>query len=295
MKSIAIIIVNYNSFSEIKELSESLNQYSLDIFDVFIVDNNSLKDNELEMNKFCQKNKYFFIKSKENHGFASGVNIGIKKAMTDEKYKYFMLLNPDTILEDPKFFDQLTKDMEETKAAIIGPLVRYYPEKDTIYCAGGSISKISALNNLVGKGSKDFKKFSTIRECDFISGGSMLISRELLDKIPSFPEEYFLFFEEADFCMNAKKLGYKVIFTPNTYLYHKHSQSISYMSDLYLYYSIRNYRIFAFKYLQWYFLPVFMLVYLTYWCGGYAIKAIQHGNIKGILQIFKALLNLKFK
>jgi GT2 family glycosyltransferase len=116
----------------------------------------------------------------------------------------------------------------------------------------------------------------------------------LFESIGILPEEYFLYFEESDFCLRAKKSGYKVIFTPKTYVYHKVSTSIKYMSNTYVYYMIRNFRIFSDKYVKIYYKPIFYLYYIFVWVGGYILLSILNKNFTATKYIMKGLFNQKY-
>ncbi|MDD2487616.1 MAG: glycosyltransferase family 2 protein [Candidatus Gracilibacteria bacterium] len=289
MKKFAIIVVNYNSSNDLLETMESLDKFSDEIFDAYIVDNASDKDDLMNLENNLNK-KHFLIKLEKNLGFAGGNNVAIKECL-NKGYDYLFLLNPDTIIEDKNFFEIIEEQIIKEKADIIGPLIKFYPEKDKIYFAGGEVNKYTAFTKMVGKKEIDVGQFKENIEYDFITGCAMVIRKEVFERIGLLPEEYFLYFEETDFCMNAKNEGFKIIFTPKTYLYHKVSTSIKYLSNTYLYYMIRNYRIFASKHVKHFYLPIFWLYYLFVWCLGYLVLSIVKKNYGGYRYILKGLFN----
>ncbi len=151
---------------------------------------------------------------KDNPGFAGGMNIGIKKALK-QKADYVLLLNNDVIVS-PNFLKELVKAGEkDKKIGILGPI-------------GGKI------NWLYTKG------IHVTKNNDYISGVCMLVKGSVIEKIGLMPEEYFLYFEDVDWCLRARKAGYKCVLVPKSKIYHKVSQSTSEESFLYIYYHFRN-------------------------------------------------------
>lgn len=151
---------------------------------------------------------------KENPGFAGGNNIGIKKALK-KKADYILLLNNDTVVE-PRFLKELVKKGEsDEKAGILGPI-------------GGKI------NWLYTKG------VHVTKNNDYISGVCMLVKRQVIEKIGLMPEKYFLYFEDVDWCLKARRAGYKCILVPEAKIWHKVSSSAKAESFPYIYYHFRN-------------------------------------------------------
>lgn len=289
MKKFAIIIVNFNCSKDTIETIDSLSKFGDKLFDIYLVDNHS-KPEELTLLEKNLRNQVFFIKSKKNLGFAGANNLGIKQALKNS-YKYLFLLNPDTLIEDASFFSKIETEMSTSNADIIGPLVRYYPDKDRIYFAGGFVNRCTGLTIMKSKGLNISKISSSDNfECDFITGCSILIKREVFEEIGFLPEEYFLYFEETDFCLKAKNSGFRVVFTPKTYIFHKVSSSITYLSDTYLFYLVRNFRIFARKYVRNECRLISFLFYYLVWVLGYAVLSVlKNKNFTSLKTIFKAV------
>lgn len=292
MKKFAIIIVNYNSANDTLDTLESLKKYDKNIFDVFLVDNAS-KSEDINILKKWISWDIILIESKENLWFAGWNNIAIKKAI-NQKYEYIFLLNPDTIIDDTNFFKIIENELIKEKADIIWPLIKYFPEKETIYFAWGEVSKYTWLTKMIWKKQRDVWQFNENKEYDFITGCAMVVKKEVFEKNWLLPEEYFLYFEETDFCLSAKQNGYKIIFTPKTYIYHKVSTSIWYLSNTYLYYMIRNFRKFWNKYVKKVYKPMFYLYYIFIWCGWYFVLSILKWNYNWYKYILKWLFNKKY-
>lgn len=294
MKKFAIIIVNYNSSIDVIECLSSLGKFNKRLFDIFVVDNNSKKEDLFKLEKEISSD-INLIKSNINLGFAGGNNLAIKKVL-ESNYEYVFLLNPDTIISDESFFNVILDQLYKDNPDILGPMIRYYPDKNKIYFAGGFVNKFTGLTLMKNKKMNYNSYYNKNNfECDFITGCAMIIKRDVFKKIGYLPEEYFLYFEETDFCLKAKQKGLKVLFTPKTYIYHKVSTSIRYMSNTYVFYMIRNFRIFAKKYVKVYYQPIFYMYYVFVWTGGYLFLSLLNKNFSAMKYIIKGFLNQKYE
>lgn len=233
-----IIILNWNGCNDTIECIESLKKIDYPNFYVVVVDNAS-SDQSIDI----IPRKYrdiSFIEVKKNMGFAGGNNIGIKYAL-EHGAEYVLLLNNDTTVE-PDFLSQLVEAAQNTGAGILGPKIYFYYERAKIWFGGGNI------NWLKTKGTHahymEIEKKEVIKkepaETEYVSGCCLLVKKEVIDKIGLLSEDYFLYYEDADWCLRAKKAGWHIIFVPAAKIFHKHSRSAIEHSFPYIYYHSRN-------------------------------------------------------
>ena len=149
---------------------------------------------KLNLDNYLQ---YFIDNTISNRGYARGVNEGIKKAIIDN-CELLIVANPDISLQGIK-----------TKNLLAGG--EYFDvwglamkQKGTVFY-GGEIDKWRLSGGLITK--KPRQKF--IRR-DFISGSLLLIKKEVVEKIGSFDENYFMYYEDVDFCYRASRAGFKI-------------------------------------------------------------------------------------
>lgn len=167
-----------------------------------------------------------FIQNGDNLGFAGGNNVGIRYALMKGDFRYIWILNNDTVI-DRNALSEMVKTFETNsiKIGIVGSkLLRYYnPIKLQALCG---TKKITWRTGNYGEYiCKDCDDVDTIRESfeikGYIIGASMLIKMELIKDIGIFDEAYFMWAEEADFCLRALKNGWKLYCCPNSIVYHK--------------------------------------------------------------------------
>ena len=202
---IFIIILNYNGKETIKKCLDSVFYSDYHGLEAVVVDNDS-KDGSFELAKDLYS-KFHFIKNAKNYGFSAGNNIGIRFAL-EKMADYIFLLNNDAILEK-NTLSKLVGIAERKKAGIFSPLI--YDRENRIWFAGGKIKWLKMKTVHKSQAAKDTKPYLT----DYISGCAMLIKKEVFKKIGLFSEDYFLYYEDADFCIRAKKNGFECMVVPS--------------------------------------------------------------------------------
>ena len=211
---VSIVILNYNGLKDLKECFESLDSMNYKNIELIFVDNNS-QDGSV---KFVSENynKVKIIRLKENYGFAKGNNIGVTKS----KGEYIILLNNDTVV-DKNWGSELVKVAEQSdRIGIIGSKNYFYDDKNEIFYAIGTCDKFGNTQN-IGRSKRDNPFLNTLTKCFFVCGASLMIKRELFEKIKLFDPTYFIYYEDVDLCWRAIISGYDVIYAPKSFIYHK--------------------------------------------------------------------------
>jgi N-acetylglucosaminyl-diphospho-decaprenol L-rhamnosyltransferase len=164
-----------------------------------------------------------------NGGFAYGNNAGISLALqSDAPPDYLLLLNPDTVLRSGAI-QALVQCLEDNRAAgIVGS--RLEDREGNLACsAHNALSPVGELLSgarlgLLDRLFADHRVSPPIRndahECDWVSGASMMIRKQVISEIGLLDDEYFLYFEEADYCLRAQKRGWQIWFCPASHVIH---------------------------------------------------------------------------
>jgi GT2 family glycosyltransferase len=234
---LSIILVNYGHPDLTIECVSSLEKSSFKDFRVIIVDNGATIDSTDKLKRECAKATV--ISSAENLGFAEGNNVGIRCAL-ETRSEMILLLNNDTIVDGDLLKNLVETAVQDDRAGIVGGKIYYYDDPRMIWFAGGHLEIDKALGTHVGIGTRDDGSFDVMKESDFITGCCLLAKREVFERIGLLDKKMFLYFEDADFCLRARKVGYTVLFQPKAHVYHKVSNSTQRESPLYLYFNLRN-------------------------------------------------------
>lgn len=260
MKKIYIVILNFNGEKFIINCLKSVNELLAGDYEIntIVVDNASTdKSVQLISEKFP---KIKILVNKENLGFAEGNNIGIRYALNNGA-DYILLLNNDTIVDKKLVTSLIGEALESSEIGLISPKIYFapgyefhkdhYKEKDrgqVIWYAGGLIDWKNMLASHKGVDEVDRGQFNQTIETDFTTGCCLLITREVFKKIGFFDKKYFLYFEDTDFNIRAKRSGFKIIYCPKGVIWHLNAGSSGSGSQLHDYYLTRNRLLFGFKY-----------------------------------------------
>lgn len=222
-KKVSIILVNYKNYNDTIKCLESLEKVNYPNMSIIVIDNNS-EDDSLMILKKRENDKVKVLESGYNGGFAFGNNCGIRKALED-KSDYVLLLNNDTIV-DCDFLAPLLRVAENDKSVgIVSSRIMFYPDIDRIWYAGGKVDwdNLRAIHfGLKEKISEKYLQKSTV---DFASGCCMLISRNAIQETGLLPEEYFMYYEDMDYCIMVADKGFKIEYVPESVIYHCVSSS----------------------------------------------------------------------
>lgn len=237
---VSIILVNYNGYKDTIECIESLSLCNYRDFEVILVDNASTDNSGASLkDKYSDNSKVTYIESKENNGFAAGNNLGIEYALK-QGTDYVLLLNNDTLVE-PDFLDKLMKGIaKEVNCGLAIGKILYEAERDKIWYAGGSLSSITGRNSHYRYNMSDDNSSGIPEHVTYATGCMMLIPRRTLEDVGMLSEEYFMYEEDADYCVKVRKAGYDIVYVPDSRIYHKVSSSASNLGDMQQYYIVRN-------------------------------------------------------
>ena len=214
--TVAIILLNYNSYDYTKACLESLQESNYENFQIVIVDNDSL-DRSFEKLKQLETERIHIIQSGKNAGFAYGNNIGIRYAKNKD-FDYILLLNNDTLVTK-EFLTKIVFTATEFKSDITTCRIMYNDNKDMIWYGGGSIDWFNQRATHWGINTI-YNGDTEIKAVTFISGCCMLLSKNCIKRIGDLPEEYFMYYEDLDYCQHALNQGLKLIYDPKPVIYH---------------------------------------------------------------------------
>jgi len=254
-KKIGFITVNYDQYQQTKEFLDSLNLLkNKENAWVYIADVSSKKG-------LINTKKYPFsitLEKKENKGYAFGVNCGLRFFL-DKGVEQFCVVNND-ILFDKDFLIKVEKTFE--KADIFGGKIYYakgfeyhknrYKKNElgkVLWYAGGGFDWDNALTFHRGVDEVDQGQYDNFEETEFITGCLFCFNKKVVETVDFWDESYFLYFEDADYCVRAKKKGFKLYYNPKIIIWHKNALSTGGPgSFLHQKYQRKNRLIFGLKY-----------------------------------------------
>jgi len=232
---VSIITVNYNHSETTLELIESLSKISYPNIEIIVVDNASPNDNPQII-----KSKYpsvILIESVINYGFAGGNNLGIMRA----RGEYILLLNNDVIVTSDFLEPLVLKFINNPDYGAISPKIHYYHTLNTIQYAGFTPIDTKTVRNItIGKGELDKGQYDQDYETAYTHGAAMMVPMDVIKHVGMMSYEFFLYYEEADWCNRIRNAGYKIAYVHNSKVFHKESVTTGKMGAIKVYYLTRN-------------------------------------------------------
>ena len=228
----SILVLNYNGKHLLHDCLNSILNQNFNDYELVIIDNNS-GDGSVE---YIKENfsKAKLMKNPKNFGFAKGNNTGIKVCNGE----WIFFLNNDTILEQ-NCLEFLFKHIESRKPEqlVFVPLMLKADFPEYVDSAGDMLYPWGYAYKYENVSASEFPEF---KEINFACCGAAMFNRELLEKLNGFDEDFFLYYEDIDLSLRAKRLGTKIFLVPQAKVLHKGSATIGKKNSLRLYYIERN-------------------------------------------------------
>lgn len=239
-KSVGVIIVSYNTGDHLIDCINSLLEQNGGCPTIIVVDNCSTDDTISSFKAWCSSNgvalidvdadlseeqladsvaEVILVSSGFNRGFAGGVNIGLKCLGGIGAVSHFWILNPDTRADKSAILQILKTAAEVPQYALMGGRVMYAYDPPTIQIDGGLINLWTGVSSNVNVGKDPLSaKMPTGSELDFITGASMVASREFYERVGPMNEDYFLYYEEVDWAFRRQEMALAV--SPGLVVWH---------------------------------------------------------------------------
>ncbi len=230
---ISVIIVSYNVCSYLRQCLVSIQKSTrADSIETIVVDNNSFDNSVAAVRK--EFPSVSLIINSENRGFAAAVNQGIQASSGD----FICLVNPDAMVTQGTFAVLSDYLSEHEDTGVVGCKVldadgklqlasrRNFPSPMVILPKLLGLNRLFPGSKIFGQYNQTFMDPDLIQEVDAVSGCCMMFRRRDFDAVGGFDEQFFLYFEETDFCYRMKKSGLKIIYNPETRIIHYKGESL---------------------------------------------------------------------
>jgi len=239
--TLSIIIVNWNVKPLLERCLSSIRAYGKGLsYEIFVVDNASRNGSQEYLKGIARTRKNFrIILNKENFGFARANNQAISKVQGE----FILFLNPDTeiypgTLQKMVNFLQAHEDCGIVGAQLIGVDGRVQPSVRNFPTLGSQVMIFLKLHYLFPhvRCLKNYFLYNfdyiSQQKVDQVMGACLLTRREVLDEIGPLDENFYLWFEEVDFCKRVKDADWEVVYLPGARIFHHGAQSFRQLISL---------------------------------------------------------------
>ena len=232
------IIVNWNLATETIPCIESLFAAGVAAGQLVVVDNGSQDDSVAQLTvRFGQQ--IHLIAHPTNLGFAGGNNLGIQWAL-DAGAEWVLLVNNDTVVA-PTFFQELLAAVEQHPThQIIGPLILYDQEPNRIWSLGDRLIPGTLITRRLWHDVLIPETLPAFIDVDFLNACCILIQRTVFEKIGLLNAAYFMYAEDVDFCLRARRVGIQLGCATQARIWHKISRSTGVYHPQARYWRINN-------------------------------------------------------
>jgi hypothetical protein len=239
---LAAVVLNFRTPSDTVLAVKSLLASRRPLDQVVVVDNDT-NENACDALDALRRPVTYLLTG-ANLGFAGGVNVGIREALARGADRV-LLVNSDVIVP-PDCIERLERAIEEPGIGIVGPTVVARSDPGWIASLGMSYSTATGRMRHAGVGQRLAATDRVAsRVVDGVSGCLMLIRREVFDAIGLFHEDYFFSFEDLDFCLTARRAGFRTFLAGDAMAYHEGGRSIGADAVVRLYFGTRNHLLLA--------------------------------------------------
>jgi GT2 family glycosyltransferase len=215
--SVAIILVNWNSFDVTNDCIHSLKELQYLNFAIIVVDNGSADGSGQKLQQAHEGITVLY--ADKNLGFTGGNNMGLRYALANN-FEYAMMLNNDTFVE-PDFLTHLINYIStHPETGAIQPRIHFNHDRTLLWNGGSYFNRWVGFTYTSGENRVPAQSHMTIKPVDWVTGCAFLVRSSVLRKTGLLAENMFIYSEDADLSFRIKELGYDLMYIPDSVIYH---------------------------------------------------------------------------
>ncbi len=241
MDNIAVVILNWNGVELLKKFLPNIVKYSnLPNTKVYVADNASTDESV----KYIKQNfaEVGIVINDKNYGFAEGYN----KALKFIDAKYYAIINSDIDVTEGWLNGLLETIESSSNIAVVQPKIRAYKNPEYFEyagAAGGLIDKYGftfCRGRLFNVFEIDENQYNENADIFWASGACFFIKADLFHNVGGFDADFFAHMEEIDLCWRLKNRGYRIVYTPNSTIFHIGGATLEESNPFKTYLNFRN-------------------------------------------------------
>jgi hypothetical protein len=174
----------------------------------------------------------------ENRGYTGNNNVGIRLAL-GQGADWVFVLNEDTLLDANCLSELIRVGTSDARIGMLGPMVYHHDEPNVIQSAGGVFGRGWEGEHL-GKNEMDHGQFSAPHDVAWLTGCALFVRRAVIEQTGMFDERLFIYYEETEWCLRARRAGWRLVHVPQAKLWHKGVRRDYRPNPSFTYYMTRN-------------------------------------------------------
>lgn len=214
---VAIVILNWNRAEDTLACLQSVAGINYPEVRVIVVDNGSTDNSPAAIRSTSSDIQ--FLEMKENLGYAQGNNVGIRAAI-EGGADFVLLLNNDAILATDALTHLVSIAERYPNATFFGPRIIHADRPNHIQSTGGTLDWLWRSRQR-GLDEEDRGQYGTVQEVDYVIGAAVLVRTAPLAQIGLLDPDFFMYREDVDWCLRARKHGCQVLYVPEACAWHR--------------------------------------------------------------------------
>jgi hypothetical protein len=243
---VTAIVLNWNNAPDTLACLASLAQQGYP-HRVLVVDNGSTDDSVARIGAAYPEVE--LLETGANLGYAGGNNAGIRHAL-EQGADYLFILNNDVTLDPACLRELVRAAAADPRAGILGPLVLDAETPDRVQSAGMRVDFYRGVQHL-GAGQHDAGVDKDVVPVEAIKGCAMLVASDCIEAAGMLDARFFMYLEEVDWCLRARKAAYHVLFAPSARVWHRETEAEDQRYIRAAYYMTRNMYLLALSCSTW--------------------------------------------
>ena len=238
MKSIGIVICNYNKCEHVLSCIQSVLESTTDDYSIYVVDNASTDASLFKIkNRFG--NQVTLIENQQNLGSAGGFNTGIKRVLS-AGHEFLMLLDNDAALDERALIRMRNYLLSHPDVGMVGAKILHKHDPGFVQQFGNAIDLKLYQVKYFYADLADNDSLPEVVECSTMSTTAVMLPTHVVKSVGLLPEEYFFGWDDFDWSYRIYNAGYKIHALGNARAIHEMAPYIPKDDTSTLYYQWRN-------------------------------------------------------
>ena len=214
-----IVIPTYNRRDDLINCLDSVMKLeNYRDFHVVVVDNGSEDQSAADVK--IHYPQVHVIELLDNRGAAVASNIGLSYAY-ERDADYLLRLDSDTTVAPTLLSCFIEEAESRPDAGVLGAKILYYDQPDILWSAGAIQTSWFFGTRELGRGQLDGTSFDEPRQVDFVWSAGILITRSAYEATNGFDPDFFVYYEDTDFCLRVRRAGFNIWYIPSAVIWHK--------------------------------------------------------------------------
>lgn len=233
---VSVITLNWNQTAQTCQFLESTRKLKYENYEILVCDMGSAVDPGPAIYRGNFPNTRL-LKMDSTGRASGGVNWAVKQAKGD----FILFINNHTEVTETLVEDLLSPFLNDNALGVTCPKIRSYHNKDVIEFAGYKpLNIVTGRSSMIGNNQKDNGQYDKLAYTHGAYTGAMMLRKAVIEKVGMLPQNFFVYFDDADLSARIIKKGYKILYQPKALVYSKTALKNSGTTAMQVYYTTRN-------------------------------------------------------